>query len=177
MLWHTAGSSPVSRLIHKYQIINMKGILSMKKKFLITTLLVGVVMATFAGGCGKSNNTTDKKTLPSEITSEITTSKPENVENNIEGYWINEDNGLGYCITKDTITETTEDGEDKYNYSIENNLIKTENGNIEFSVKSNILTLSMDMNGAKLSVDFKSVTEDEFKNFSKSLSDNLDNEK
>lgn len=101
----------------------------------------------------------------------------ENIENNIEGYWINEDNGLGYCITKDTITETTEDGEDKYNYSIENNLIKTENGNIEFSVKNNILTLSMDLNGAKLSVDFKSVTEDEFKNFPKSLSDNLDNEK
>ena len=35
----------------------------------------------------------------------------------------------------------------------------------------------MDLNGAKLSVDFKSVTEDEFKNFSESLSDNLDNEK
>lgn len=148
----------------------------MKKKFLITTLLVGVVMATIAGGCGKSDAIA-KKTLPSEITSEITTSKLENIENNIEGYWINEDNGLGYCITKDTITETTEDGEDKYNYSIENNLIKTENGNIEFSVKSNILTLSMDMNGAKLSVDFKSVKEDEFKNFSESLSDNLDNEK
>lgn len=148
----------------------------MKKKFLITTLLVGVVMATIVGGCGKSDAIA-KKTLPSEITSEITTSKLENIENNIEGYWINEDNGLGYCITKDTITETTEDGEDKYNYSIENNLIKTENGNIEFSVKSNILTLSMDMNGAKLSVDFKSVTEDEFKNFSESLSDNLDNEK
>ena len=148
----------------------------MKKKFLMTTLLVGVVMATIVGGCGKSNTTT-KGTPPSEITSEITTSKPENIENNIEGYWINEENGLGYCITKDTITETTEDGEDKYNYSIENNLIKTGNGNIEFSVKSNILTLSMDMNGAKLSVDFKSVTENEFKNFLESLSDNLDNEK
>lgn len=148
----------------------------MKKKFLIATLLVGSVMATIVGGCGKSNTTT-KGTPSSEITSEITTSKPENIENNIEGYWINEENGLGYCITKDTITETTEDGEDKYNYSIENNLIKTDNGNIEFSVKSNILTLSMDMNGAKLSVDFKSVTENEFKNFSESLSDNLDNEK